>query len=93
MTLILISSSFFINKSVISLTVPDNTLYLSDTDILELWEVIWTCPYNTDYCLFIATAILLQERDSILSEEMSFSQILKVRYYAFEWLYFWKFAV
>lgn len=49
----------------------------NDTDILELWEVIWTCPYNTDYCLFIATAILLQERDSILSEEMSFSQILK----------------
>ncbi|KAL5258158.1 hypothetical protein ACHWQZ_G012946 [Mnemiopsis leidyi] len=46
-------------------------------DILELWEVIWTCPYNTDYTLFIATAILLQERTPIIQKKMCFADILR----------------
>lgn len=49
----------------------------SNDDILKLWEVLWTCPYDTDYALFIATAILLQERDKIITEKMSFSEILR----------------
>ena len=46
---------------------------------MELWEVIWTCPYNTDYTLFIATAILLQERAPIIEQQMCFADILRVR--------------
>lgn len=48
-----------------------------EEDILELWEVIWTCPYNTDYTLFIATAILLQERAPIIEQKMCFADILR----------------
>jgi len=49
----------------------------SNSDILKLWEVLWTCPYDTDYALFIATAILLQERNKIITEKMCFSEILR----------------
>uniref|UniRef100_A0A6B2L8H4 Rab-GAP TBC domain-containing protein n=1 Tax=Arcella intermedia TaxID=1963864 RepID=A0A6B2L8H4_9EUKA len=43
-----------------------------------LWEAILTDYYHKDFMLFFATAILMKEKERIISEGMNFDSILKV---------------
>jgi hypothetical protein len=52
------------------------TALLTRIKTKEVWETIWSS--GRDYVLWIALAILLLHRDSILSSKMSFEDILRV---------------
>ncbi|XP_046400204.1 TBC1 domain family member 17 isoform X2 [Ischnura elegans] len=46
-------------------------------DIMTLWEVLWTDLPGPNFHLFICLAILESERDTLLSNEYGFNEILK----------------
>ncbi|KAF5391468.1 hypothetical protein D9757_002033 [Collybiopsis confluens] len=47
------------------------------TDVLKLWEILWTDYYSNDFIIFVALAILESHRDIILRYLVEFDEILK----------------
>jgi len=49
----------------------------SFTQIMSLWEVIWSCHLSNNFQLFIALALLHKNRRNIIDEKLDFDGILK----------------
>ncbi|KAJ6455667.1 rab-GTPase-TBC domain-containing protein [Mycena sanguinolenta] len=49
----------------------------SFSDVLGLWEVLWSDYYSNDFVLFVALAVLESHRDVILRYLVEFDEILK----------------
>ncbi|TDL24806.1 RabGAP/TBC [Rickenella mellea] len=47
------------------------------SDVMRLWEVLWTDFYSNEFVLFIALAVLESHRDVILRYLVEFDEILK----------------
>ncbi|CAH0058909.1 unnamed protein product [Clonostachys solani] len=47
------------------------------TDVLRLWETLWTDYYSANFHLFIALAILEKHRDVIMTHLQAFDEVLK----------------
>jgi TBC1 domain family member 15 len=47
------------------------------TDVLRLWEVLWTDYLNSSFHLFVALAILEKHRDVIMTHLKHFDEVLK----------------
>ncbi|KAI6045667.1 GTPase-activating protein gyp7 [Pisolithus marmoratus] len=47
------------------------------SDVLRLWEVLWTDYYSNNFVLFVALAVLESHRDMILRYLTEFDEILK----------------
>lgn len=54
------------------------------SDVLRLWETLWTDYYSSSFHLFIALAILEKHRDVIMDHLKHFDEVLK--YSALPWI-------
>ncbi|KAL3320027.1 hypothetical protein Ciccas_001306 [Cichlidogyrus casuarinus] len=46
-------------------------------ETMELWEAFWACPFTQNFHLLFAAAILSQQKNKIISEQMDVNSILK----------------
>lgn len=62
------------------------------SDVLRLWETLWTDYFSSSFHLFIALAILEKHRDVIMDHLKHFDEVLKYSMWTAAWTFYFMHA-